>query len=368
MLSFKPYILPFAVSFIICLAITPLIRKLAKKWGFLDVPTARKIHQKTVPRAGGVAIFLAVLITLILFYLLKKDLFSLAPWDKGDVFFRLVGLFIGSLFLVIAGLVDDKKSLSPLLKLIFQICAAVIAVSFGVSIEALNNPFGGQFWLNQIQISFDLFAHPLTINLIGDFLSVFWIVGLINVINWLDGLDGLADGISGIAALAIFFIALLPWVHQGIVAVLAAATLGGVLGFLPYNFNPAKIFMGDSGSQFLGFMLAAMSIIGGAKVATAFLVLGIPIFDGLWVFFRRIFTGKSPFIADRMHLHHRLLDLGLSQREVVVLLYIFSAFFALLGILSTTYAKLIAGILLLALLISFSFVIVAWQKKKKGNF
>jgi UDP-GlcNAc:undecaprenyl-phosphate GlcNAc-1-phosphate transferase len=193
-------------------------------------------------------------------------------------------------------------------------------------------------------------------------LAFFWLVAIINVVNWLDGLDGLAAGVSAIAAIFIFIISILSGIAQPLTALVAIILAGSILGFLPYNFNPASIFMGDSGSQFLGYMLGILAIICGGKLATAGLVLGFPILDGFWVVSRRLLEGNSPFKADKKHLHHRLLSIGLSQRQVVLILYFLSIIFGLIAVLAGSYDKFWAGMILIFLMIVAGFYLVSKEK------
>lgn len=292
-------VLGFVIAFFISLAATPFISKLAFRVGAIDKPDARKVHSRIMPRLGGLAIYLAFTLTVLL----------LVPMSK-----EIIGLLIGGTFIMAVGFVDDIRNISPRVKLLGQIVAASVLVVFGVKVTFLTNPFGPLIYL-------DYFGIPLTI---------LWVVGVTNAVNLVDGLDGLAGGLASIAAMTIGLIA---W-HEGqLIAVLPAVALcAGLMGFLKYNFHPAKIFMGDSGSLFLGYMLAGLSVIGltkGASVITIFvpvLIFGIPIFDTLFAILRRYINNKPIFQADKEHLHHRLLALGLSQRQTVFVIYGVSCF------------------------------------------
>jgi len=229
--------------------------------------------------------------------------------------------------LFITGLYDDKYDLPPLVKLAFQALAALAVVAFGVQIQWLSNPFGG---LNIIVGNWTYLLVPI------------WLLMMINVMNWFDGLDGLTSGLTGIAAVTMVALSLTPYVNQPATALLAAIVAGAALGFLPWNWFPAKIFMGDSGSMVLGFLLGVFAIISGAKFATAALVLGIPILDAVWVVGRRILAGQSPMKADRKHLHHRFLDAGLHPRTAVVTLYLIASVFGLIALRAGTHEKITA--------------------------
>jgi UDP-GlcNAc:undecaprenyl-phosphate GlcNAc-1-phosphate transferase len=240
----------------------------------------------------------------------------------------------------------------------------LIVIVSGTRIEYLNNPLGGFINFDTLRYNFTLFGAGLSITPLADFITLIWIVGIINVINFLDGLDGLAAGVSFFSAVSIFFVSLLLTVYQPATALLSAILAGSLLGFLPFNFNPAKIFMGDSGSHFLGFALAILAIISGAKMATAFLVLGFPILDGLLVVCKRVIRGGSPFQADKSHLHHRLLDIGLSTRAAVIFIWLLTIAFGLVDILSTTYGKMLSAILLIVVMIFLSLLMTYFEGRK----
>jgi UDP-GlcNAc:undecaprenyl-phosphate/decaprenyl-phosphate GlcNAc-1-phosphate transferase len=291
------------VAMSISLASTPLVKNLAVKIGAVDVPRDnRRMHKKPIPTIGGVAIYIGFIIVM----LLKKSLVTDAQW----------GLMFGATIVLIGGVLDDKYDLRPWQKLIFQISAAVCLLVAGVKIEVVTNPFGSEF------SSIDLGALYIPV-------TILWVVGLTNAINFIDGLDGLAAGIALISTLTILIISILE--NRVEAAYMTAILSGSILGFLPYNFNPASIFMGDTGAQLLGFILAAISIDGTVKSATAIaisvpiLALGLPIFDTLFAMVRRKVNGKPMMQGDRGHLHHRLLDMGMSQRKAVIIMYLISA-------------------------------------------
>lgn len=320
------YLLPFGFALIISLLATPLIKRLAFKIGAVDEPgEARRIHSRPTARLGGLAVYVSIMLGALLY--LNLD------W-------RLIALLLAVTVLVVVGIVDDIKGLSPGVKLVWQIVAAGLALSGGIGIVSLTNPLGGAIDLTFGRFAVDLGPWHFHITPLGNLLSIFWMVGMVNVINFLDGLDGLATGVSGIAALALF--ALSIRVNQPQTAILALIVAGAALGFLPFNFNPARIFLGDSGAYSLGLMLAMIAIFSGSKLATAALVLGFPILDGVWTVVRRLAKGISPFRADRSHLHHLMLDAGLSQRQVVTGLYAFTLIFGSVAVLSGSRVKLVA--------------------------
>jgi UDP-GlcNAc:undecaprenyl-phosphate GlcNAc-1-phosphate transferase len=314
------FLLTFAVAFLGALLLTPIVSRLALRFGFVDMPGEPKhVHKVPVPRLGGVALFFP--------FLAAVGLSLLLPVERQDSLElqRLAGLILGSAMVFGLGVYDDKKELRPLPQFIVQFLAAGVAIYSGIIIVEIANPFGGMIVLSTpVAVAFTLF----------------WLMGMMNTVNWLDGLDGLAGGVTVIASVLLF--AHSYRLGQYSIALLPLALAGCVLGFLPFNFYPAKIFMGTSGALFLGFSLGSLAIIGGAKMATALLVLGIPILDVAWQIINRLRLGRSPFLADRGHLHHRLLDSGFSQRRVVLVFYALCAAFGTLAlILPSGFYKLL---------------------------
>ncbi|WP_019137926.1 glycosyltransferase family 4 protein [Peptoniphilus timonensis] len=322
------YLVPFLAAFVITFLQMPFTIKFAKKKGFLDVPKDnRRVHKKPIPVGGGIAMVISVSI-LMLFFL---------PINKG-----LVMTIIASLIIAISGLYDDKKGLSPKLKFIFQILAAVILIIGGMKIEFVTNPFDS----NDALLILNMLSIPVTI---------FWVCGITNTINLIDGLDGLASGVSMICAISMFFITYNMGRYD--VSLVCALVAGACLGFLPFNFNPAKIFMGDTGALYLGFMLSYISISGFLKQAAILmifvpvLILGVPVFDTAFAMVRRKLSGKSMVEADKGHLHHRLLKMGLNQRQTVVILYSISAIFGLLANLISKFHSSIALVISIGVIV-----------------
>jgi len=320
-----PFLVAFATAFALALTLTPLARWLGRRYGFVAVPGGRRRHVGRKSRLGGAALYVAFMVTAVLAQFL--------PVERQDPkeLTRLVGLLLGSTFIFLVGVWDDKKELSPAPQLIAQFITSLIAIHFLIFIEVINNPF------TNLQVWFPWFVTlPLTI---------FWLMGMINTVNWLDGLDGLAAGVAAILSAVLAIHMYREGQHS--VALLPLALLGATLGFLPYNFHPARVFMGSSGSFFLGFAIGALGIIAGAKMATVLLVMGIPILDVAWRIFDRFRLGRSPLVGDRGHLHFRLLDLGLSQRQIVLLYYLFCSFFGLLAlVISSRLYKFLALLIL----------------------
>jgi UDP-GlcNAc:undecaprenyl-phosphate/decaprenyl-phosphate GlcNAc-1-phosphate transferase len=327
------YVLGFGLAFVITAAVTPAVRRYALAHGIVDHPVGgRKIHTRAVAYLGGLAIFMGFLITVA----------ALLPMSR-----QLVALVAGCTILVIVGIADDARSMSPWVKLGFQFFAAGVALAGGIGVTAIRNPFGGMIDFTIWRFGVNILGLQFHVTPIANALSLLWMVGLANTINFLDGLDGLASGVSGIAAFIIFLLAVGPHVHQPMVALLAIILAGAALGFLPYNFYPARIFMGDSGAYFLGLALAMLSIYSGAKLATAVLVLGFPIVDALWAAIRRLAKRKSPFRADRQHFHHLLIDAGMGQRQAVLTLYAVALSFGTVALVAGSFAKLVALVVLI---------------------
>lgn len=306
----KSFIVPFIVATLISLGATPIVRQLAFKIGAVDVPKDdRRVHKKAMPLMGGLAIFAAVIISVLIFLPLDKTTFS---------------ILLGGTLIVISGIVDDLKDMSPKVKLLFQILAGVVLIIGGVKVDFITNPFNGESTL--------LYLRWLSVPI-----TLFWIVGITNTVNLIDGLDGLAAGVAMISSISLMLVASKFGYTE--ITILSAIVAGACLGFLPFNFNPAKIFMGDTGALFLGFMLAAISIEGVMKsvatiaVIVPILILGVPIFDTTFAIFRRLLNGQSIMAADKGHLHHRLLNKGFTQRKTVLILYAISSTFGLFAVL-----------------------------------
>ncbi len=314
--------LGFILAAALGLILSVLVRRLSLKLKLLDQPNARKVHRKPIPRLGGVAIFLAFLAVSLLLY-------RPSTAYEGRVY---IGLIAAAILTVGVMVIDDIRGLPPLLRLGVQTLAAFIAIypaGHGTLIEVIHNPLISE---NNGQTPL-----PLWIAVI---FTWFWIVGMMNTINWVDGLDGLAAGVVTITALVM---ALISWLlGQQTAALLCAVLAGATLGFLPLNWHPARLFMGDSGAMFLGLALAVLSNVGGAKLATMLLLLGLPILDTGRVILRRMRAGRSPLRFDTSHIHHRLLAGGLTQRQIVLIFYAITATFGIVTILAA-YLEIHAG-------------------------
>jgi UDP-GlcNAc:undecaprenyl-phosphate GlcNAc-1-phosphate transferase len=329
-------------AFVLAFLLTYLIKAFCYKVGWLDKPAVRRVHTIAVPRLGGVAMFLAFVIVSLLFYAPGPNLNAHA--NELTIYWLLIAA--GAL-MVLVHAYDDVLGLSPWPKLIAQTIAVIIILGpwidrtfHGVLLFTFNNPFGIEH-LNPNSLPPPWYREPTFLLFINKsditfaaipavLLTWFWAVGMMNTVNWIDGMDGLATGVVGITALFITLISFM--LQQYSIAVLSAIFTGAVFGFLPHNWNPAKIFMGDSGSMFLGLTLAVLSIMGGAKLALALMVLGVPILDVAVVIMNRIRRGQSPVHYDKTHLHHRLLATGLSVRQICYLFYGLALIFGLLAL------------------------------------
>lgn len=322
------YIIIVLSAFVVAYFSTPLAIKVAYKLGAIDKPDQRKVHHQTMPRLGGLAIFLAFMIVTLI-----------SSWGNAAFY----GILAGGLIVFLVGMLDDMYQLSPWVKLLGQCLAAAVAMYFGVIVHFVTNPFDGLLALGYLSL-------PLTF---------LWIVGVTNAINLIDGLDGLAGGVSAIAAATMGIVSLLH--GQTAVAITAFILVAAIAGFLPYNFHPARTFMGDGGSNFLGFVLACLAIMGTAKSAALIslfvpiVILGIPIFDTFFAIIRRIYKRAPIFMPDKDHLHHRLMALGMSHRRSVLIIYGISAFFGgvavTLSFITSPKASLLLALLLLAIVI-----------------
>lgn len=334
------YVIIFLVGLAISFFLTPYLRGLLVSHGFLDKPDARKVHTRAIPRLGGLAIYAAFSVALIISYYRYPILFE----DRET---QLTGLLVATTFIVIIGIVDDILNIKAWIKLGAQIAAAVILILFDYNIETISNPFG-------TQIELGVLNYPVTI---------LWVIGVINAINLVDGLDGLAAGVALIVSLTIFLIGLS--LHKTYIALLSIGLTGSILGFLRHNFFPAKIFMGDSGSMFIGLVIAALGLISSQKSAVSFAILipfialGYPILDTGMAIIRRARAKKHIFTADREHIHHVLLSYGYSHQKTVIMLYIICLFFATMAFLFAAFSRsgtFIVGVLFFVTLFAFVFV------------
>ncbi len=347
-------VLAFFTSFISAYFFTPFVIRFAKSKGLITDKRKRKhpahTHKGRIPRAGGLAIFLSVFISSIVFLPLTKI---------------FIAIYLSSLMLLIIGLLDDKKDVSPYLRFIINIIASAVAVGGGIGIPFVSNPFGGVI---------DLTKYSFKINLLGerevlwlaDILAIFWLTFTTNVINWSKGVDGQMPGFVGIAA---FFLGLLAYRFSAFdisiqsTAIFSFIVAGAFLGFLPYNFYPQKIMPGYSGGALAGFYLGLLSLLSFGKLGTAIMILAIPLIDGIYTILRRIVHKKSPFIADWGHFHHRLLEIGWGRRRIAIFYWLITFILGVSSFFITGY-KRIAVLFSLGILMIFFILFIELIKEK----
>lgn len=348
------YLIPAIFAFVLTVFLTLLALKFFPRFGFMDRPSKYGLKRKPIPYYGGIVIVAVFFISVLLF--VKIDIHVLA-------------LLLGALMIASVSFADDMFHLSPFLRLFVQILAAGALVAGGIGIRSISNPFGTPFILDQQTMIYAVDSAIVTISLLGGLFTILWVVAIVNTMNFLDGLNGLPSGVSAIAALSIFFLSIRPDIHFDISSQIPVATISIILfacafAFMFFDFHPAKILMGDTGSMFLGFLLATLAIFSGGKITTAFLILGFPILDAVWVILRRIVSGKSPFRGDLHHLHHRLVEIGLSERKAVLFIYAICALFGGIAIFSGPLQKAYAIAFLVILMFTVGAFAVFLGKKQ----
>ncbi len=345
------YVIAFIIAGSCSVILTLLVKKLAKTFKVLDQPNQadpRKIHRQPTPLLGGLAVFIAFAVTTgFLWYFGLLNTSRISP-------LQIFAFLLGGAILMIGGILDDKKNLHPAQQIIFPIIATSLVIASGIRVTFVTNPLGG------------ILAFPLWF---GTVMAFGWILGMTYTTKLLDGLDGLLAGVTAIGAVIIFGVSLVWDVPQSATSVMAIILAGSALGFLIFNWHPAKIFLGEAGSVWCGYSLSVLAIISGSKIATALLIMGVPILDVVWVIIRRLWQGSSPTRGDRGHLHFRLLDLGLSQRQTVLVLYAITMTFGLSSLFLQSFGKVVALLSLggfMALLIIF-LVLVYNSKNASRN-
>ena len=346
------FLIFFVSFFAVTHVVTRVARRLAVHLGVHDMPDMeRKIHTTPKPKLGGMALYVGFVLGMV-----ALAVFGLTGEIASG---RLAALLVGGAILVIGGALDDKYDLPPLIQFLFPLSAALLVIGSGMHISYITNPLGGAIVLDQFKIG----TYPV----LGSLVVLVWILGMTYTTKFLDGMDGLVSGISGIAGLVIFGLSLAPAVQQTTTAFVALVFAAVCFGFLPLNFHPAKIFLGEGGSTFTGFMIGVLAVISGGKIATALLVLGIPILDAAWVIARRLWFRRSPFAGDKGHLHFRLLDVGLSQRQAVLLLYFLAAVFGGVAVFLQGLGKLIALGILFAVMVVVAIGVVILYRRNNGQ-
>ncbi len=334
------------IALVVTNTLTPGLRRFARRIGVIDYPGGRRINVRPMPRLGGIAIYIGFLAALLVAMVITRDI-VLA--HRGDVLTiriplsprtdqAVLGILLGSTLLFLVGIWDDARGLNPALKFVLQLAGAAILIPFGLTTRFITHPLTGQI---------------VALGPLGPLFTILWVVGVVNAMNFIDGVDGLASGIAAIAGTTLLLTALVKGDEASVL--LAACLIGSMLGFLRHNFNPARIIMGDSGSMFVGYVLGGMSVMGLYKSYTALslivplLALAVPIVDTAFAIVRRFRSRQPIYLPDRGHLHHRLLDRGLSQRQTVLILYLVSAFFGV-GALAVVGVNRTASVITLAVI------------------
>jgi UDP-GlcNAc:undecaprenyl-phosphate GlcNAc-1-phosphate transferase len=342
-MSISNYIFPAIISLVFSALFTWLVLKLAIKLNIVDRPDAlRKFHKNPIPLLGGLAIFTSFFLVLFAFHnQLVVGILTYRHWWW---------FFAGACFLMIAGVLDDKYNLKPSKQVIWPILAIICVLIGQIGIGKVSNPLGGFLY-------FSYFSSMI--------FTVVWLLVMMYTTKLLDGVDGLVTGISGIGGFIIFLFTISAKYYQPDIAFVAIVFATACFGFLIFNWHPAKIFLGEGGSLFLGYVLGVLAIISGGKIAIALLVLGLPLLDFVWTILRRLAAGKNPFrTSDRAHLHYRLLDLGIGQRKTVLIFYAFSLFFGLAALFLQSRGKILAISLLFFIMICLIIGFAFWEKNK----
>lgn len=337
------------VTFVSVFVLTLIGVKFFPKWKMVDRPEKYGLNRPPIPYFGGILFFVPFALLVLIF---------------GGVSMEILGFLLAAFLIAGTGLLDDKFNISPWVRIFVQIVSGLVLAIFGIGILSITNPFGGVIDLNTVSA----YGVPL----LGALFTIFWVVLVTNTMNFLDGVPGLSSGVSFVSAFVIFFLSVRPGIHADLASQQTVATISLILAFsclafLVFDFPPAKILMGNVGSNFLGFALAALAIFSGGKVATAFLVLGVPILDAAWVILRRIFEGKKPWQGDLKHLHHRLLGLGLSPKNVLFMIYALCLVFGATAVICTNAMQkffVLIGLLILMLLVITGIVITSKNKRK----
>ncbi len=346
-----------------CALAAPAVARLAAKFGIVDRPDAgRKLHGRVVPLLGGLAVFAGLAAAII-----AAIVFDALPGAHIHAKY-LIGIIAASFLLVFGGLLDDKYNLKPGYQFVWPLLAALVIIASGIGVKYVTNPFGGQLYLDRYAATVLWWQGiPYRLTFLADAFTVLWLLGMTYTTKFLDGVDGLVSGVTAIGALVIAAVSLMKDVAQPDTALLSFAVAGVFLGFLLLNFQPARIFLGEGGSTLAGFLLGVLAIISGGKIATALLVLGLPLVDAAFVILRRLWLRRSPTAGDRSHLHFRLIELGFSQRQVVLFYYFIAAAFGTATLFLSGREKVEAmGVLTGLLLVILAAGAVAAARKRQA--
>ncbi len=346
--ALQPYLLPGFVAFALTFVLTAFSLYVFPRLGLLDKPKKYGLKRAPIPYSGGLIIFAVFLICLGIFM----------DFDK-----HLWGVVIAATMIVTVSFLDDRIGLSPILRLGVQ-----LVVLAGVGIASVTNPFGGLIYLDTYEIPIAIGDMVYNFTILADLFTILWIILLMNTLNWMDGVPGIVSGLTAIGSVVMFILAIRPnfhYIDQADVALLAVILAGCALAFWLFDFTPAKILMGDTGSMFLGFMLATLAIFSGGKIATALLIIGFPILDALWVIGRRLYQRKSPFRGDLRHIHHRLMKAGFSERQAVFFIYTVSVIFGGTALFLGSAQKMVALSVMLVLMVILGGLVVMKGRTNK---
>ena len=332
-------------AFILSFVATVFVKHFALRHDIVDKPgSKRKIHKTSIAKLGGLSVFVAFFIVLFVSLFTSQDL------TAGRItVVHYLGILVGGIILMIGGYVDDRFDLPPYASIIAPLLASTSLIVFGIEVEKLTNPFGGIIYLSHLQSSILVFV---------------WMMVVMYTTKFLDGLDGLATSVSSVGVFMIMLLSLTVAYYQPDVAIISVIALASMIGFLFWNFHPASIFLGEGGSTFVGFLLGTLAVISGGKLATALLVLGIPMLDVVWIILRRFKKGgiKQIVKADKKHLHHRLLDLGWGQRQIMFVYVLVASAFGVATLFLQSEQKLVALILLGCMMLLSAFILVSREK------
>ena len=349
----------FLLAFFLSIILAWFVKKVALKLKITDIPdNKRKKHKKETALLGGIAIFLSFWSVICYLLMFTNKI------GKHVSYIQLLIIFISSLILVVLGVLDDKYDLSAKFRLVAYVLVVLFTILFAIDLDGITNPLGGIIKLDSWKWSLTGFESLI---LVGDLVVFFWLLGMVHTAKVLDGLDGLTTGIIGIGATVIYFLASSAKFYQSDVRIIALVLAGTCFGFLLLNFYPAKIYLGESGGLFLGFMLGILAVIAGGKIATALLVMAVPILDFAWVIYKRFTTKQSVFTGDRKHLHYRLVDSGFSVRQSVVFLYLVSFGFGISTLVLPSKFKILILVLLAVLFLVLERYIVKKRSYKYGS-
>ena len=349
------YFLPGLSAFALTVLSVLIALKVFPKLGLVDKPKKYGLKRKPIPYPGGILLYLVFLVLTLIFF---------------EPTVKLIGLLVGGGILVIISFIDDRVELPAWLRLFTQIAVGIIMVAVGIWIETITNPFGGHFALNEIKLTLSFGVMEYTIILFSALFTIAWIVLVVNTMNWLDGIPGLVSGITVLASLTLFFLSISDLVNQPEIATMAIIVAMIAFAFWIFDFHPPKILLGDSGSMFFGLLLAVLAIFSGGKIATAFLILGFAILDALYVIVHRIFSKRAPWKGGEwdkyrkaVHLHHRMLQFGMSERQVLMVIYALSAIFGISALFLGTRGKFWAIVILV--IASFILGMVLRAKRRR---